>query len=100
VPPRGQSGPVTRVRASPNPGNPITAVSFALDHPAEVRLRILDLRGRAVWVSPHQHGVQGINRILWNGRDNHGSPASAGAYFFAIEVQGSVAATGKLSLVK
>lgn len=100
VPPRGPVGPVTRVSVSPNPGNPVTAVSFALDHPAEVRLRILDLRGRAIWVSSPRQGIQGTNRILWNGRHSHGPAASAGTYIFAIEVQGSVAATGKLSLVK
>ncbi len=90
----------TRHRAWPNPFNPRTTVSFDLARPARFALKIHDLRGHLVWQSGNLAGRTGANAVVWNGLDSAGTPAAAGTYLYAIEVDGTVRASGKLALVK
>ncbi len=85
---------------SPNPFNPMTMVRFTLADDLDVVVRIHDVRGREVWASGLVHGTVGNNFVSWQGMDHSGQPAPAGTYLYSIESGGSVAASGKLSLVK
>jgi Glycosyl hydrolases family 32 N-terminal domain len=87
-------------RAAPNPFNPMTIISFVLDRELEVEIRIHDLRGREIWTSGEVRATTGDNSVTWQGVDTHAQPAPAGTYLYSIEVQGAIAASGKLSLVK
>ena len=86
--------------ASPNPFNPLTMIRFALNANLEVQVRIHDIRGREVWASGQIQASQGENFVTWQGKDHQGMPAPAGIYLYSIETQGTMAASGKLSLVK
>ncbi len=100
APPLRDAPLIPHHRADPNPFNPLTVISFELTRDAPVRLIILDARGRRIWVGPVVAGHTGTNSLRWQGRDGDGRPAAAGTYFYALESHGSLAATGKLSLVK
>ncbi len=95
VPPR----PLTH-RAWPNPFNPRTNIGFSLDRPADCEVRIHDLRGHLVWRSGRFSAQAGSNTVAWPGVDLGGTPAGAGAYLYAIEVDGTVRASAKISLIK
>jgi len=86
--------------ASPNPFNPMTMIRFALNSDLVVKVRIHDIRGREIWSSSSIQATMGDNFVAWQGKDRHGQPAPAGTYLYSIETQGTIAASGKLSLVK
>ena len=85
--------------ASPNPFNPATTLRFRLTTPADYRVRICDLRGRAVWDTGVLTGDAGEQRVTWRGIDTAGRAAPAGGYLYAIESAGRILAHGKLALV-
>lgn len=85
--------------ASPNPFNPATTLRFRLATAADYRVRICDLRGRAVWDTGTVAGVAGEQRVTWRGVDTAGRAAPAGVYVYAIESAGRVLARGKLALI-
>lgn len=95
-----QRGPLQRCSAYPNPFNPRTEVRFELSAPAEVRLRVLDVAGREVWRSAARRVEAGPGRIRWLGQDAAGRSLAAGAYLYALAVDGRIAASGKLTLLK
>ncbi len=86
--------------ASPNPFNPMTMVRFTLANDLDIKVAIYDVRGREIWNSGLVHGTTGDNFVAWQGVDHTGQSAPAGTYLYSIEAQGTVAASGKLSLVK
>lgn len=66
--------------AAPNPFNPRTTLSFRLAHPTPIRLAIHDLRGRCVRILADEVRDAGWHRVTWDGRDDRGRTAPAGAY--------------------
>ena len=89
-----------RLRAYPNPFNPRTSIMFDLDREREFTLRIHDLRGRLVWSSDRRQGHPGANSVTWNGLTGEGARAPAGTYLYSLDLDGKVAASGKVCLVK
>lgn len=87
-------------KAAPNPFNPRTSISFTLEKTSDVQLRIHDLRGRLVYSSHRSQALAGRNSLSWDGQDEHGQRASAGGYLYCLLVDGTPAASGKISLVK
>jgi len=87
-------------RASPNPFNPTTTIRFTLVRAADYQISIHDLQGRTVWSLPPRSGRSGQNRVHWHGVTSDGKTAPAGTYVYRIQVDGAVAGTGKLALVK
>ncbi len=69
-----------RLHSVPNPAQPATTMSFALETPARVTLRIHDTAGRLVRTLLNRELPAGEQRIDWNGRDDHGALAPAGTY--------------------
>ncbi len=91
---------LTHHYASPNPFNPMTMIRFALNQDLEIQVRVHDIRGREVWSSGRIQASVGDNFVVWQGVDNQGQPSPTGTYLYSIETQGTVAASGKLSLIK
>lgn len=100
LPSAGTSNLLADHRAAPNPFNPRTTISFTLTRDADVRLRIHDVRGRAVWESGTIAGREGHNLRVWNGTTSAGRAVPAGTYLYSVEAAGLRLGTGKLSLVK
>ena len=83
----------------PNPFNPTTLLSFDLPAAAPVRLQVLDGAGRVVRRLLDEARPAGLQRVVWDGRDDDGRPAASGTYFAHL-VAGSERATRKMILVR
>ena len=86
--------------AYPNPFNPQTTISFDLRSERPVSLSIYDLSGRLVDVLlEDEKGRQGLNKVVWRGRDQAGRHLPSGTYFYRLEAGGFVE-TKSMVLVK
>ncbi len=70
----------------PNPFNSSTEISYALPQPADVSLRIFNVKGEEVRELVHGFKTAGYHAIRWDGKDNNGKDSSAGAYLCQMEV--------------
>jgi len=69
----------------PNPFNPQTIISFALDRPQQVRIVIYNMSGHLVTlVTDEVYGV-GNHTAEWDGRDSTGRGVSSGTYLIQME---------------
>ena len=76
--------------SAPNPASNQTRIDFRLPYDGPVKLRIYGLRGEVVRTLADGERPAGPNSVTWDGRDDHGSQAGAGAYFCRLEGFGSV----------
>ncbi len=83
----------------PNPFNPKTTISFTLDRPGPVTLRIYDPRGRVVRTLVRGDLEAGPRRVEWFGDDDRGARVASGVYFYRLEAGGQVLQR-KMTLVK
>ncbi len=82
----------------PNPFRAETFFSFDLTAPAEVSLRVFDVRGREVWVVPSQPMAVGMQRLRVDG-----DAFAAGVYTYQLtaeNAQGRSTASGRLVRVR
>jgi hypothetical protein len=83
----------------PNPFNPRTRVTYALDRDAVVHLSVRDVRGRLIRRLVSGRKSAGIEAAEWDGCDAEGNSAAAGIYFAVLEADG-IRDTRKMLLVK
>ena len=85
--------------AYPNPFNPHATIRY--DTPVEtiVRIAIYNHIGQKVRVLQNSLVQPGEHSVVWDSRDDHGQPMSAGVYFFNIEA-GTFNKTHKMILLK
>ncbi|MFN0149414.1 MAG: cytochrome c peroxidase [bacterium] len=70
---------------SPNPFRPETSIRYEMFEGAPVQLAIYDAAGRAVRrLVEASHQPAGEYRVTWDGRDDFGSEAAAGVYFYRL----------------
>jgi hypothetical protein len=74
-----------KLKASPNPLNPKTQVSFMLSREGRVRIAIYDLKGRLVKALLDENRGVGANSVLWDGTDSKSGKVASGVYFFKIQ---------------
>lgn len=84
---------------TPNPFNPSTVIRYGLDREGPVTLRVYNARGELVRTLVDGPQAAGPQVATWDGRDNQGREAGAGAYLCALESQGR-RASRKIMLVK
>ena len=70
---------------TPNPFNPQTHISFTLDLPAKVRLRIFNLLGQDVATLMEASLPAGRFETTWNAKDERGRDVASGVYFYRLE---------------
>lgn len=85
--------------AFPNPFNPQTEISFALDHPQRVRLAIYALTGRLVATLADAQLPAGNHKRTWNGLDAQGREVASGVYLVRL-VTDKVIQSAKVMLVR
>ncbi|MBN2414821.1 T9SS type A sorting domain-containing protein [bacterium] len=83
----------------PNPFNPVTKITYELNHPAAVTLVVYDLKGRSVKTLVDGTAESGSHTVTWNGTDDTGRPVSSGVYIYRLEA-GGIVRTGRCTLVK
>jgi hypothetical protein len=64
----------------PNPFNPETMIRYHLKESAEVRLIILDIKGRSIRTLVEGYRTAGSYEILWDGRDDRNRESPSGTY--------------------
>jgi hypothetical protein len=69
------------LKASPNPLNPETVLSFATSRPGPVTVQIFDVRGRLVKSLYNGTMQAGLNEVRWDGRSTTGTRVATGVYF-------------------
>jgi hypothetical protein len=71
----------------PNPFNAQTTISYCLDKPALVSLRICSITGQVVALLSNKETQQaGEHKFIWDGKDRQGGPVSTGIYFYELYV--------------
>ncbi len=83
----------------PNPFNPLTTINYDLPNRSRVNLVIYDIMGREVITLLNEEKNEGYHSIIWNTRNNVGTPVSAGIYFYQIQAKDFVK-TRKMVLLK
>ncbi len=65
-----------------------TTLSFQLQSPAVVRIKVYNLAGRLVKTVWDQYLNAGLNAVAWNGRDENNRVCPSGLYLIALESSG------------
>ncbi|MGB3093537.1 MAG: choice-of-anchor D domain-containing protein, partial [Candidatus Zixiibacteriota bacterium] len=69
----------------PNPFNPETDISFTLPERAHASLTVYNVLGKAIKVLVDREMSAGTHTLRWDGRDEFGTPASSGIYFYRLK---------------
>lgn len=71
----------------PDPFNTSTHIRFLLTEPAQVSLKVYDIRGKLIQTILAEQLLTGQHHIFeWNGQNNEGKTASSGMYLFQLQV--------------
>ncbi|MBD3222735.1 T9SS type A sorting domain-containing protein [bacterium] len=91
--------PGLRIAAYPNPFNPGTTITFAVDRPGPVAVTVHDVAGRRVARLFAGEVGAGEHTVAWIGRDDRDRSVPAGVYLLRV-VAGDRTAARKLTLVE
>jgi hypothetical protein len=80
-PPAAEPGPLALAGAAPNPFTDSAALAFTLPRAGHAVLALYDVHGRLVRTVFEGAAPAGRTNAAWDGRDDHGRAAPAGAYF-------------------
>jgi len=69
----------------PNPFSRSTVIDYQLPVPAKATLRVYDVAGRVVRTLTDALQKAGYYSIAWDGKDEEGTEASAGIYFYSLQ---------------
>jgi YVTN family beta-propeller protein len=83
----------------PNPFNPTTTIKYALAADGDVSLIVYDVGGRRVRDLVNGRQRADVYRVVWDGRNDHGSQVASGVYFYKL-VAGKFTQTKKMMLLK
>lgn len=84
---------------APNPFNPMTQINFRLPKADHVSLRVYDVRGRLIRTLADGAFDAGRHSVTWDGRDEGGTPAASGVYFYELRA-GDQVARNRMTLTK
>jgi hypothetical protein len=84
----------------PNPFNPATTITYAMPRAGHLKLSVYNVRGQLVKTLIDGERPAGAGQtIKWDGKDNLGSAAASGVYFYEARAAGEVK-IGKMTLLK
>lgn len=84
----------------PNPFNPTTTIAFTSSRAANLRLAVYDVAGRFIAELLNERKSAGYHQVVWNGKTDAGKQVGSGVYFYRLEVNGSLAGSRKMLLLK
>jgi len=87
------------VQNVPNPFNPTTTISYHIPLESNVRIRIIDVAGRAVRTLMDGTSPPGRHSAVWDGRNEQGEACGSGVYFCVMETP-KYRASRKMVLMK
>jgi len=97
--PDRQSESAIKASNAPNPFNPSTTISYTLEEPGHVSVKIFNTQGQLIRTLFNGQQSSGTHSILWNGLDEHSEKVSTGLYFYRIE-SGNKVLTKRMMLMK
>lgn len=71
----------------PNPFNPVTRLTYQLPLRTKIRLTIYNIMGQAIRVLVNEKQDAGYYTILWDGKDDFGTPVASGVYLYRITTE-------------
>jgi hypothetical protein len=74
--------------AQPNPFNPSTRISFAVEREGRVTLVVYDVTGRRIATLADRIYGPGVHTVNWNGKDTGGRAVPSGTYLVQMESAG------------
>lgn len=84
----------------PNPFNPTTTIEFSLPERTMVKVEVFDILGRKVsTLINNQVFNAGMQRLVWNGKNDNGVQMVSGAYIYRISSD-KYSVTKKMMLIK
>ena len=89
----------TVTQVYPNPFNPSTSIRFAVKEPANVTLKIFNIRGELVRTLLDGEYNRGVHERRWHGRDNAGNQVASGLYFYRLQI-GNKMFSGRMQMLK
>jgi len=95
----GESAQVVSVRNYPNPFNPSTTISYALEYDGPVSLTVYDMLGRRVAMLVDGVQEAGTHSVVWNGTGQSREPVASGLYLYILRA-GNTVVTRKMLLAK
>ncbi len=87
------------LRNYPNPFNPATTIEFSIPEAGFVDLVIYDITGRKIRELMSGEMTPGVHSVLWDGRDDKGSPVSSGVFISRLK-SGNNVVSNRMMLVK
>lgn len=85
---------------SPNPVRGTSVISYVLSDNAVVHIDLYDISGRIIRTLVNgEYDISGEHSVMWDGRNDSGSPATPGIYFCRLE-SGSFACTLEIILIE
>jgi hypothetical protein len=69
----------------PNPFNPQTMIGYTLDESQDITLMVYTVTGRLVRVLEAGYRPAGSHGVIWDGRDNNGTPVGSGVYIYRLQ---------------
>ncbi|MCD4817777.1 MAG: right-handed parallel beta-helix repeat-containing protein [Candidatus Cloacimonetes bacterium] len=85
----------------PNPFNPETTISFETTNLLELaRIEIFNIKGQKVKKFEIRNEKLGINKVVWDGKNDKGKPVSSGVYFYQLKVGAKFIQSRKMILMK
>lgn len=84
----------------PNPFNPTTTIEFSLPERTTVKVEVFDILGRKVsTLINNQELNSGLQRLVWNGKNDNGVHMVSGVYIYRISSE-SFSVSKKMMLLK
>lgn len=77
-------------KSYPNPFADRTVITYVLEGPAAVSLKIYDTMGREVRTLVSEYQDRGVQQIAWNGQDDGAIGLPSGIYIYRLQVKNQV----------
>lgn len=72
----------------PNPFSDVTEISYFLPKgTSQVNLRVYDITGKLVKTLTEGESTDGMNTVIWDGRDSRGIKVPCGVYFYMLNTE-------------
>ena len=85
--------------AYPNPFNPATQLSFVLQKPSHVKIKIFNILGEQIKTILENDLSTGFHKVSWNGKNKSGQNVSSGLYVYTIKI-GNIIIPNKIILMR
>ena len=80
--------------------NPQTRIKFELSKASQITLKIFDVLGKEIRTLIDQFQNAGSYSVDWDGKDKLGEQVASGIYLYRMQVNGNIAQSRKMMLLK